>query len=67
MPFLNLNTFSALFIVSGMVFQRMLPRNAREFMPKDVLVDGICIVFLIRRSYVSFLCTKNSPINDGLS
>ena len=43
MPFLSLNTFSALFIVSGMVFQRMLPRNAREFMPKDiVLVDGIC-------------------------
>ena len=57
MPFLNLNTFSALFIVSGMVFQRMLPRNAREFMPKDiVLVDGICSVFLIRRSYVSSLC-----------
>ena len=31
MPFLNLNTFSALFIVSGMAFQRMLPRKAREF------------------------------------
>ena len=41
MPFLNLNTFSALFIVSGMAFQRMLPRKAREFMPKDiVLVDN---------------------------
>ena len=46
MPFLNLNTFSALFIVSGMAFQRMLPRKAREFMPKDiVLVGGICSVF----------------------
>ena len=68
MPFLNLNTFSALFIASGMAFQRMLPRKAREFMPKDiVLVGGICSVFLIRRSYVSTLCTKNSPINDGLS
>ena len=67
MPFLNLNTFSTLFIVSGMEFQRMLPRNARDFMPKDiVLVGGICSVFLIRRSYVSSLCTKNSPINDGL-
>ena len=51
MPFLNLNTFSALFIVSGMAFQRILPRKAREFMPKDiVLVGGICSVFLIRRS-----------------
>ena len=68
MPFLNLNTFSALFIVSGMAFQRMLPRKAREFMMKDVvLVGGICCVFLIRRSYVSSLCTKNSPINDGFS
>ena len=68
MPFLNLNTFSALFIVSGMAFQRMLPRKAKEFMPKDiVLVGGICSVFLIHRSYVSSLCTKNSPINDGLS
>ena len=45
----------------------MLPRNAKDFMPKDiVLVGGICSVFLIRRSYVSSLCTKNSPINDGL-
>ena len=68
MPFLNLNTFSALFIVSGMAFQRMLPRKVKEFMPKEiVLVGGICSVFLIRRSYVSSLCTKNSPINDGLS
>ena len=68
MPFLNLNTFSALFIVSGMAFQRRLPRKAREFMPKDiVLVGGICSVLLTRRSYVSSLCTKNSPINDGLS
>ena len=51
MPFLNLNTFSALFIVSGMSFQRMLPRKARTFLPKDiVLVGGICSVFLIRRS-----------------
>ena len=31
----------------------MLPRKARDFMPKDiVLVGGICSVFLIRRSYV---------------
>ena len=68
MPFLNLNTFSALFIVSGMAFQRMLPRKVREFMQKDIfLVGGICTVFLIRRSYVNSLCTKNSPINDGLS
>ena len=68
MPFLNLNTFSTLFIVSDMDFQRMLPRNARDFMPKDiVLVGGICSVFLIRRSYVSSFCRKNSPINDGLS
>ena len=37
MPFLNLDTFSTLFIVSGMAFQRMLPRKAREFMPKDRL------------------------------
>ena len=67
MPFLNLNTFSTLFIVSGMELQRMLPRNARDFMPKYiVLVGGICSVFLIRRSYVSSLCTKNSPINDVL-
>ena len=48
MPFLNLNTFPALFIVSGMAFQRMLPRKAKEFMPKDiVLVGGICSVFLM--------------------
>ena len=48
MPFLNLDTFSTLFIVSGMEFKRMLPRNARDFMPKDiVLVGGICSVFLI--------------------
>ena len=68
MPFINLNTFSALFIVSGMAFQRMLPRKTREFMPKDiVLVGRICSVFLIRRSYVSSLYTKYSPINDGLS
>ena len=68
MPFLNLNTFSALFIVSGMEIQRMLPRKAKEFMPKEiVLVGGICSVFLIRRSYVNSLCTKNSPMNDGLS
>ena len=61
MHFLNLHTFSAFFIVSGMAFQRMLPRKAREFMPKDiVLVGGLCSVFLIRRSYVSPLCTKNS-------
>ena len=53
MPSLNLDTFSALCIVSGMAFQRMLPRKAREFMPKDiVLVVGSCSVFLIRRSYV---------------
>ena len=59
MSFLNLNTFSALSIVSGMAFQRMLPRKAREFMPKDiVLVSGICSVIFIRRSYVSSLCTK---------
>ena len=59
MPFLNLKTFSALFNVSGMAFQRMLPRKAREFMPKDtVLAGAICSVFLIRRSYVSSLCTK---------
>ena len=46
-----------------MVFQIMLPRNAREFIPKDiVLVDGICIVFLIHRSLVNSLCKKNSPI-----
>ena len=38
MPFLNLNTFSALFIGSGMAFQRMLPRKAREFMPKDIVL-----------------------------
>ena len=51
MPFLNLNTSSTLFIVSGMELQSMLPRNARDFMPKDiVLVGGICSVFLIRRS-----------------
>ena len=37
MPFLNLNTFSALFIVSGMAFQRMLPQKAKEFMPKDIV------------------------------
>ena len=37
MPFLNLNTFSTLFIVSGMEFQRMLPWNARDFMPKDIM------------------------------
>ena len=44
MPFLNLNTFSTLFIVSGLEFQRMLPRNARDFMPKDiVLVGGIVV------------------------
>ena len=68
MPFLNLNTFSKIFIVSGMEFQRMLPRNARDFMPKDiVLVGGIFSVFLIRRSYVSSLCTTNSPINHELS
>ena len=67
MPFLNLNTFSGLIIVSGMALQRMIPRKAREFMPKDiVLVGGLCSVFLIRSSYVSSLCTKNSPINDGL-
>ena len=59
MPFLNLNTFSAL--------QRMLPRKGSEFMPKDiVLVFGICSVFFISRSYLSSLCTKNSFINDGL-
>ena len=67
MPFLNLNTFSTLILASGMEFQRMLPRNTRYFMPKDiVLVGGVCSVFLIRRSYVSSLCTKNYPINDGL-
>ena len=45
MPFLNLNTFSALFTVSGKAFQRMLPRKAGEFKPKDiVLVGGICSV-----------------------
>ena len=28
----------------------MLPRNARHFMPKDIiLVGGICCVFLIRK------------------
>ena len=68
MPFLNMITFSALFIASSMVFQRILLPNAREFIPKDiVLVGGICSVFLIRRSYVSSLCSKNTPINDGLS
>ena len=41
MPFLNLNTFSALFIVSGMAFQRILPRNAREFIPKDIVHTSI--------------------------
>ncbi len=35
MPLLNLNTFSELFIVSGMEFQRMLLRKAKEFVPKD--------------------------------
>ena len=56
MPFLNLDTFSAIFIVSGMAFQRILPRKAREFMPKDIiLVVGSCSVFLIHRSYVSSL------------
>ena len=45
MPLLNLNMFSTLFIVSGMKLQRMLPRNARDFMPKDIiLVGGICSV-----------------------
>ena len=68
MPFLNLNTFPGLFIVSGMAFQRMLPQKARVLMPKDIaLVSGICSVLLIRRSYVSSLCTKNSPINDAFS
>ena len=56
MPFLNLKTFSALFIVSGMALQRVLPRKAREFIPTDiVLVGGSCSVFLIHRSYVKIL------------
>ena len=64
MPFLHLNTFSALFIVS----QRILPRKARDFMPKDInLVGGFGSVFLIHRSYASSPCTKTSPINDGFS
>ena len=68
MLFLNLDTFSTLFIVSGMAFQRMLPRKAKEFMPKDIfLAVGSCSVFVIRRSYVSSLYTNKSPINDGLS
>ena len=51
MPFKNLDTFSALFIVSDMAFQRMLPRNASEFIPKDIdLVGGSCSALLIRRS-----------------
>ena len=59
MPFLNLNTFSALFIVSGMVLQRMLSRNAREFIPKDiVLIDGIFSVFLIHSYLLNFLFIK---------
>ena len=34
-------------------------------MPKDiVLVVRSCSVFLIRRSYISSLCTKKSPINE---
>ena len=34
--FLNLNTFSALFIVSGMAFQRMPPRHCSEWLGMSV-------------------------------
>ena len=46
MPFLNLDTFSVIFIVSGMAFQSILPRDAYEFKPKDIgLVGRSCSVF----------------------
>ena len=51
MPFLNLGTFSALFIVSGMAFQRMLPRKAREFMPKDVVL--VLVSFCLKSSLLT--------------
>ena len=38
MPFLNLNTFSTLYCMAGMAFQRMLPWKAKEFMPKDIVL-----------------------------
>ena len=37
---LNLNMLSALFTVSGMAFDRMLLRNASEFIPKDIVLVG---------------------------
>ena len=48
MPFLNLDPFSALSIVSGIIaFQRMFPQNASEFISKDIVfVGGTCSVFL---------------------
>ena len=56
MPFLNLDTFSALFILSGMAFQRMLPRKAREFMPKDiVLVVGSCVELHVKKTLNAWL------------
>ena len=51
--------------VSGVVFQRILSRNASEFIPKGIVLAGErCSVLFIRRLYVSSLCTKNPPIND---
>ena len=44
MPFLKLAMFSALFIVSGMAFQRMLPRNASEFISKDIVKEKTVVL-----------------------
>ena len=64
---LNIAADEALFIKSGMLFHKRLPRNVIESMPNIMLfAAGICNKSFVLRSYLVSFLTKHSCINDGL-
>ena len=64
---LNIAADEALFIKSGMLFHKRLPRNVIESMPNIMLfAAGICNKSFVLRSYLVSFLTKHSCTNDGL-
>ena len=64
---LNIAADEALFIKSGILVHKRLPRNVIESMPNIMLfAAGICNKSFVLRSYLVSFLTKHSSMNDGL-
>ena len=64
---LNIAADVALLIQSGMLFQKVIPRNFMESMPNVMLfAAGICNKSLVLRSYFASFLIKYSCIKWGL-